>query len=96
MADNVIYELLVILAAGLVAGVVCKRLGVPVLIKYILVGVLIATGKLSLVREKNYDIGQLAEAGVFLLLFVIGLEFSLEEFFGLGRHLLVGAASRCC
>jgi len=96
MTDNVIYDLLVILAAGLIAGVVCKRLRVPMLIGYILVGVLIAAGGLGLIREKSHDIEQLAEAGVFLLLFAIGLEFSLDELLGLGRHLLVGAASRWC
>jgi len=83
MTDNVIYDLLVILAAGLIAGVVCKRLHVPVLIGYILVGVLIGAGGLGLIRETSDDIGQLAEAGVFLLLFAIGLEFSLDELLGL-------------
>lgn len=92
MTDNVIYDLLVILAAGLIAGVVCKRLRVPVLIGYILVGVLIADGGLGLIREKSHDIEQLAEAGVFLLLFAIGLEFSLDELRRLGRHLLVGGS----
>ena len=92
MTDNVIYDLLVILSAGLIAGVVCKRLRVPVLIGYILVGVLIAAGGLGLIREKSHDIEQIAEAGVFLLLFAIGLEFSLDELLGLGRHLLVGGS----
>jgi len=92
MTDNVIYDLLVILAAGLIAGVVCKRLRVPVLIGYILAGVLIAGGGLGLIREQSQDIAQFAEAGVFLLLFAIGLEFSLDELLGLGRDLLVGGS----
>ncbi len=92
MTDNVIYDLLVILTAGLIAGVVCKRLRVPTLIGYILVGVLIAGGGLGLIREKSHEIAQLAEAGVFLLLFAIGLEFSLDELLGLGRHFLVGGS----
>ena len=92
MTDNVIYDLLVILAAGLIAGVVCKRLRVPVLIGYILVGALIAPGGLGLILEQSGDIEQLAEIGVFLLLFAIGLEFSLDELLGLGRHLIVGGS----
>lgn len=92
MTEHVIYDLLVILAAGLIAGVVCKRLRVPVLIGYILVGVLVGAGGLGLIREQSHDIGQLAEAGVFLLLFAIGLEFSPDELLGLGRHLLVGGS----
>ena len=92
MTDNVIYDLLVILAVGLLAGVVSKRLRVPVLIGYILVGVLIAEGGLGLIREKSHDIEHLAEAGVFLLLFAIGLQFSLDELLNLGRHLFVGGS----
>lgn len=92
MSDRVIYDLLVILAAGLVAGVACKRLRAPVLIGYMLVGVLIGSGGLQLVRHQSHDVEHLAEAGVFLLLFAIGLEFSLEELLRLGRHLVIGGS----
>jgi len=92
MSDNVIYDLLVILTAGLVARIVGKRLRVPVLIGYILVGVLIGAGGLGLIHEQSHDIEKLAEAGVFLLLFAIGLEFSLDELLRLGRHLVVGGS----
>lgn len=90
MTENVIYDLLVLLAAGLIASLVCRRLRFPVLIGYILVGVLIGADGLGLIQEENHTIQQFAEAGVFLLLFAIGLEFSLDELLGLGRHLLVG------
>ena len=92
LTDNVIYNLLVILAAGLIAGVVCKRLHVPALIGYMLVGVLIAAGGLGLIGAQSHTLGQLAEAGVFLLLFAVGLEFSLDELLRLGRHLLIGGS----
>ncbi len=92
MTDHVIYDLLIILTAGLIAGIICQRLRVPVLIGYILAGVLIADGGLGLIRETSQDIEHLAEAGVFFLLFAIGLEFSLDELLRLGRHLLVGGS----
>ncbi|PHS11418.1 MAG: sodium:proton exchanger [Blastopirellula sp.] len=89
MNDHVIYDLLIILTSGLVAGLVCKRLRVPILIGYMLVGILLtATG---VVQESKY-IGQLAEAGVFFLLFAIGLEFSLDELLKLSRHIFVGGS----
>lgn len=92
MTDHVIYDLLIILTSGLIAGVVCKRLRVPVLIGYILAGVLITGGSLGLIQEQSQDIAKIAEAGVFLLLFAIGLEFSLDELLGLGRHLFIGGS----
>ncbi len=92
MTDNVTYDSLAMLAVGLIAGVTCKRFNVPVLIGYILVGALIAPAGLGLIREQSQDIEQLAEAGVFLLLLAIGLEFSLNELLGLGKHLAVGGS----
>ena len=90
---SLVYDLLIILTAGLLSGLVCKRLRVPTLIGYMLVGVLIGNGGLQLIRERSHDIELLAETGVFLLLFAIGLEFSLDELWKLGRHLLVGGVS---
>ena len=89
---SLVYDLLIILTAGLLSGLVCKRLRVPTLIGYMLVGVLIGNGGLQLIRERSHDIESLAETGVFLLLFAIGLEFSLDELWKLGRHLLVGGS----
>ena len=89
---SLVYDLLIILTAGLLSGLVCKRLRVPTLIGYMLVGVLIGNGGLQLIRERSHDIELLAETGVFLLLFAIGLEFSLDELWKLGRHLLVGGS----
>ncbi|MEZ6072632.1 MAG: cation:proton antiporter [Pirellulales bacterium] len=92
MTDHLVHDLLVILAAGLVSGVVCKRLRVPVLIGYIVAGALVAGAGLVEVGQRGEEIRHLAEAGVFLLLFAIGLEFSLDELIALGRHLVVGGS----
>jgi CPA2 family monovalent cation:H+ antiporter-2 len=90
----VVHDLLLILAAGLFAGVVCKWLRVPTLIGYMLVGVAIGGGGMGLVAEPHGEIAHLAEVGVFFLLFAIGLEFSLDELLRLGRHLLVGGSTQ--
>ena len=87
-----IYDLLLILAAGLAAGLVCRQLRVSPLVGYLAVGVVIGKSVLGLVHEEHEEIEKLAEAGVFLLLFSIGLEFSLEDIARLGRHFLVGGA----
>ena len=90
-------DLLIILTAGIVAGVACKRLGVPTLIGYMLIGVVIGHGGIGLVQEVAGGVNHiehLAEAGVFLLLFAIGLEFSLDELIRLSRHILIGGATQ--
>jgi len=92
MPPSLIHDLLIILAAGLVAGVVCRRLQVSVLVGYLVIGALVGGSVLGWITQTQHEIEYLAELGVFLLLFSIGIEFSLEELLKLGRHLLVGGS----
>ena len=92
MTLSVVYDLMLVLAAGLVAAVVCRRLRLSVLIGYLIVGTLIGDGVLGWVRDREHQLEHFAEVGVFFLLFSIGLEFSLEDLRRLGRKLFVGGA----
>ncbi len=92
MLPKLIHDLLIILAAGLFAGIVCRGLQVSALVGYLIVGVLIGESAFGWVIDKQHEIEYLAELGVFLLLFSIGIEFSLEELLKLGRHLLIGGS----
>ena len=96
MIATLINDLLIILAAGLAAGIICKRIGLSMIVGYLVAGAVIGHGGLGLVAEgaaeNGADIEHLAEAGVLLLLFAIGIEFSLEELVRLGRHILVGGS----
>ncbi|MEO1614619.1 MAG: cation:proton antiporter [Planctomycetota bacterium] len=85
-----IQELLIVLAAGLAAALVCRRLNVSILIGYLVVGVIIGKGVLGLVKDQHHEIAHFAEVGVFLLLFSIGLEFSIDDLKRLGRNFLIG------
>jgi CPA2 family monovalent cation:H+ antiporter-2 len=92
MVGTLVHDLLIVLAAGLVAGLVCRRLRVSVLVGYLLVGALIGQGCLGWVGDEGHELEQLAEAGVFMLLFSIGLEFSLDELRRLGKDLFIGGS----
>jgi CPA2 family monovalent cation:H+ antiporter-2 len=83
-------DLLIVLAAGLLAGAACKRLGVSPLVGYLVVGGLIGNGALGLVTQENHELEYLARTGALLLLFSIGIEFSIEELFRLSRYFLIG------
>jgi CPA2 family monovalent cation:H+ antiporter-2 len=85
-------DLLIILSSGLFAGIVCRRLGVSMLIGYLVIGAFIGAGGAGIVRGDQHEIKILAEAGVLLLLFSIGLEFSLDDFVKLGRNLLIAGS----
>jgi CPA2 family monovalent cation:H+ antiporter-2 len=90
--SRLILDLLIVLGAGLVAGVVCKRLSVSFLIGYLVVGALIGRGGMQLVSDQRAEVELLAEAGALLLLFSVGIEFSLTELLKLSRFFLIGGA----
>lgn len=94
MTQSVIYDLLTILAAGLVASLVCRRLHASVLIGYLVVGAVLGQGVLGWVLDEAHQLEHFAEAGVFLLLFSIGLEFSIDDLKRLGRNLVIGGATQ--
>jgi len=67
--------LLAVAAVGLVAG---RLVRLPPLVAYLLAGVLVGPGGLGLLRRSE-AIAQVAELGVALLLFGVGIEFSLDR-----------------
>ena len=88
--SRVIVDLLIVLAAGLMAGMACKRIGVSLLVGYLVVGAVIGGGALGLVTQENHEVEYLARAGALLLLFSVGIEFSLEELVRMSRYFLLG------
>jgi CPA2 family monovalent cation:H+ antiporter-2 len=86
---RLLFELFLLLAAGLVVSGILKRLGIPVIAGLLLAGVLIGPGGLRLVRGVE-EVDRLSEVGVVLLLFGIGLELSLEKLGRLWRPILLG------
>ena len=92
MVTALVYDLFVILTAGLILGVIAKRLGFSMLVGYLLAGALIGNGGIGLVGANTAEIEHLASVGVLLLLFYIGIEFSLEELMRMSRHFFVGGS----
>lgn len=90
MPDRFVIELLLILTAGLVANVACRRWGISTIVGYLASGALLGVGALGLVDPDGHEVELLAEAGIFLLLFTVGLEFSLDELRSLAWRLPVG------
>ena len=90
MTITLIHDLLMILTAGLLAGLVCRALRVSVLIGYLIVGAILGRGSLGWVLDREHQLEHFTEIGVFLLLFSIGLEFSLDDMRKLGRNLCIG------
>ena len=83
-------DIVVLLAACLLAGGVFSRFGQSPLVGYLVAGMLLGgPGSVHLVRSEH-EIEAVAELGVALLLFSLGLEFSLRRLTKLGARPLIG------
>jgi CPA2 family monovalent cation:H+ antiporter-2 len=85
----ILTDLVIILLVSVPVAYACLRLKLPVLVGFILTGILIGPYGLSLISELA-AIELLAEIGVMLLLFTIGLEFSLKRLNEMRRLVLLG------
>ena len=85
-------DIALILVAALLGGLVAQRLGLPLILGYILAGIVVGPNTGGPTVSSVHDIELLAEIGVALLLFTIGLHFSLDELTPVRRVALVGTA----
>ncbi|PIE61303.1 MAG: portal protein [Desulfobacterales bacterium] len=83
-------DIAIIVVAGLIGGLVAQRLKQPLILGYILVGVMVGPFTGGVTISNIDDIELLAEIGVALLLFALGLEFSLKELKPVARIALIG------
>jgi len=90
---HILRDLAVIFAGSLLVILVFYRLKLPALPGFIVAGILLGPNALGLVPDAR-DVEGLAEVGVILLLFTIGIEFSLSRLKEMGRQILVGGLSQ--
>ncbi len=83
-------DIVIVFAAALLGGVIAQRLGQPLILGYILSGVLVGPHTGGITVSDAHDIELLAEIGVALLLFALGLEFSFKELRPVRKVALIG------
>ncbi len=71
-------DIIIIIVAALLGGLLAQKMRQPLLLGYILVGVIIGPFSVGFVSDPH-EVEKLAEIGVALLLFALGLEFSLKD-----------------
>src|SRR3954464_5859530 len=83
-SNGFLEQALIYLAAGVLAVPVFKRLGLGSVLGYLVAGVAIGPWGLRLVSDPQ-TVLQIAEFGVVLLLFLVGLELNAQRVWGLRR-----------
>ena len=83
-------DIIILLSASILTSVFSHRIKVPSIVGFIIGGVIIGPFGIGLISEVEL-VNVMAEIGVVLLLFTIGIEFSIEEIRKIGARGL-GAA----
>ena len=82
-------QLVVLLAASVGIAYLCYRVRLVPIVGFLLAGALIGPKAMGLVSDETL-VAQMAEVGVMLLLFSIGVEFNLARLARMSRAILVG------
>lgn len=86
-----LWDLVIVLGSAVVVATVLRRVGVPSIAGFILAGALVGPTALRIVDD-THQVEVLAEIGVVLLLFGIGLELSLRHLRRLWKAILLGGS----
>ncbi len=87
-------DIALILVAALIGGLVARQLRLPLVLGYIVAGIAVGPNTAGPTVSSVHDIELLAEIGVALLLFAIGLHFSLDELAPVRRVALLGTGAQ--
>ncbi|KPJ99242.1 MAG: potassium transporter KefB [Desulfobacterales bacterium SG8_35] len=91
MEIKLLQDIAIIFGLAIIVLQVCHKIKLPAIIGFLVTGALVGPHGLHLVRSVH-EVELLAEIGVVLLLFTIGLEFSLKELVRLKRKVLIGGS----
>ncbi len=85
---HLLEELLIVLAVTIAIVYLFQKLRVPAIVGFLLAGVVIGPGGWGLIENVG-QVETMADIGLVLLLFTIGIEFSLETILSMQRRILL-------
>ncbi|WP_165174788.1 cation:proton antiporter [Desulfovibrio sp. ZJ369] len=91
MEVPLLYEIVIIFLLSIVVTIICNRLKLPATVGFLLTGVLCGPSLLGIVSNRE-AIDHVAEIGVAMLLFTIGMELSGEALNRLKRPVFLGGS----
>lgn len=103
MEGGFLFQAVVYLSAAVLCVPVAKRLGMGSVLGYLVAGILIGPFVLGFIGHESEDIMHVAEFGVVMMLFLVGLELEPEKLWrirrqilGVGMSQVLGTAAALC
>ncbi|MFP4655205.1 MAG: cation:proton antiporter [Methanohalobium sp.] len=84
-------DFIIIVGLSIVALYICNRLGISVIVGFLLTGLIVGPHGLKLI-ENIHQVDALSEIGIILLLFTIGVELSLQELWEVRKGVAIGGS----
>jgi CPA2 family monovalent cation:H+ antiporter-2 len=87
----ILQDIVIIFGVSIAVLLVCHRIGIPSIVGFLLTGIIIGPSALGFVKSVH-EVEVLAEIGVILLLFSIGIEFSFRNLIRVKKPVLLGGS----
>ena len=84
-------DIVIIFGLAIAVLFICHRLSIPTVVGFLLTGILVGPYGFGLVKAVH-EVEILAEIGIVLLLFTIGIEFSFEKLLEIKKSVLLGGS----
>ena len=91
MEIQLLKDIVIIVGLSIFVIYICHKIRVPAIVGFLFTGILAGPHGLGLVKAVH-EVEILAEIGVVLLLFTIGIEFSLRNLLQIRRSILIGGS----
>ncbi|GAB4314228.1 MAG: cation:proton antiporter [Bacteroidales bacterium] len=86
---GILVDIVFVLLLSIGINLLFSKLHIPVIIGFLVVGIIAGPHSLALIHQTE-EVELLAEIGIVLLMFTIGIEFSLKKIMHAGRTVLLG------
>lgn len=93
MEFNILESIVLLLVVALVVSFILVKLNIPTAIGFIISGILIGPYGAGIVSNTE-TIKSIAEFGIILLMFTIGIEFAPARLFHIGREIIIGGSTQ--
>ncbi|MEN6348342.1 MAG: cation:proton antiporter [Syntrophomonas sp.] len=91
METSLLNDIVLIFGLAILVIYICQKIKIPSVVGLLITGVLAGPHGLALIKGVN-TVESLAELGIILLLFTIGIEFSLQQLLQIRKSVFVGGA----